>query len=87
MESDFIGNGIILCQRLKYFVQWKRCFHLVNERVFFDGQQQRIFYLVGTVFFHSYFLKPLLQLEGGPFYKTIISAGGNRFLQIFHTLN
>lgn len=82
--------GIILYQLLKYFVHWKRFFHLVNKffkTVFYDGQQQRIFYFVGTVFFHSYFLKPLLQLEGGPFYKTIISAGGNRFLQIFHTLN
>ena len=47
-------------------------FYLVEicfKRILDYGQWQRILCLLETIFFHSYFLKPLLQLEGGQYFK------------------
>ena len=67
---------IIVCQYLKYPFYWKQLFHLLEiyfKRILYYSQWQRIFFLVETIFFHSYFFgKPLLQLEGGQYFKKIL---------------
>ena len=52
------------------------------ERILCYGQWQRIFCLVETIFCHSYFLKQLLELEGGQYLKkNLIPASENHFRQ------
>ena len=63
-------------QHIKYPVYWRQLLHLLEiyfKRILYCSQWQRIFFLVETIFFHSHFFwKPLLQLEGGQYFKIIL---------------
>ena len=65
-----------MCQHPKYPFYWKQLFHLLEiyfKRILYYRQWQQIFFLVETIFSYSHFFgKPLLQLEGGQYFKKVL---------------
>ena len=65
----------ILFQLLKYHFHWKQFFHLVEiyfKRILHCGQWQRIFFLLETIFFHSYIFETIIVIRRRPIFLKIL---------------
>ena len=62
-------------QYFKYPFHWKQFFHVLEiyfKRILYDSQWQRVFFLVETIFFHSYFLETIIAIRGRQYLKKIL---------------